>query len=193
MSESRITKKALAISIKKLMETIPLAKLSIHEIVDDCGINRQTFYYHFKDKFDLVNWIYYTEAIENLDDCRNYAHWTNGMYKTLVYFMNNKLFYINALNTPGQNAFDEYLFKETYDLIIGVVNDISSGIEVSVPDKNFIADFYTHAFVGITVQWIKNSMKESPNTIVGKLNDMVEGTMLVALTRYATSNKENQI
>ena len=58
MSESRITKKALALSIKKLMETIPLAKLSIHEIVDDCGINRQTFYYHFKDKFDLVNWLY---------------------------------------------------------------------------------------------------------------------------------------
>lgn len=190
MSGSQLTKKALALSIKKLMETIPLSKLSIQEIVDNCGINRQTFYYHFKDKFDLVNWIYYTEAIENIDNCKNYAHWTDGMYKTLVYFLSNKSFYINALNTPGQNAFDGYLFEKTYDLIMGVINDISSKIKVSDKDKNFIADFYTYAFVGITVQWIKNSMRESPKTVVGNLNEMIEGSMLSALTRYTTYHKE---
>ncbi|GCD08574.1 dihydroxyacetone kinase transcriptional activator DhaS [Clostridium tagluense] len=191
MSGSQLTKKALALSIKKLMETIPLSKLSIHEIVDNCGINRQTFYYHFKDKFDLVNWIYYTEAIENIDNCKNYAHWTDGMYKTLVYFLSNKSFYINALNTPGQNAFDGYLFEKTYDLIMGVINDISSKIKVSDKDKNFIADFYTYAFVGITVQWIKNSMRESPKAVVDNLNEIIEGSMLSALTRYATYHKEN--
>ena len=103
--------------------------------------------------------------------------------------MDNKSFYINALNTPGQNAFDWFLFEKTYDLILGVINDISTGIKVSDTDKNFIADFYTYAFVGITVQWIKNNMKESPKIVVGKLNDMVEGSMLGALTRYATYQK----
>jgi len=196
MSESQLTKKALALSIKKLMITIPLSKISIREIADNCGVNRQTFYYHFKDKFDLVNWIYYTEAIENIADCKNYAHWTHGMYKTLVYFMENKTFYINALNTPGQNAFDGYLFEKTYDLIMGVVNDISMGINQSLEikvtdtDKNFVADFYTHAFVGITVQWIKNRMVESPKTMVGKLNDVVEGSMLGALTRSSNYHPE---
>ncbi|MBU3188983.1 dihydroxyacetone kinase transcriptional activator DhaS [Clostridium bowmanii] len=191
MSESQITKKALAQSIKKLMETIPLAKLSIHQIVDNCGINRQTFYYHFKDKFDLVNWIYYTEAIENIDNSIKYGHWTDEMYKTLIYFMDNKSFYINALSTPGQNAFDGFLFEKTYDLIMGVINDISTGIKVSDTDKNFIADFYTYAFVGITIQWIKNNMKEPPKKVVGDLNDMVEGSMLGALTRYSTYHKKN--
>jgi len=190
MSESQITKKALALSIKKLMKTIPLDKISIHEIVDNCGINRQTFYYHFKDKFDLVNWIYYTEAIESIADCRNYAHWTDGMYKTLVYFMENKSFYINALNTSGQNTFYGYLFKETYELIMGVVNDISLNLQVSSADKDFIAEFYTHAFVGLTLQWIKNSMKDSPEIMVGKLNAVVEGSMLGALTRYSNYHQE---
>jgi probable dihydroxyacetone kinase regulator len=189
MSDSKITKKALALSIKQLMETIPLDKISIHKISDNCGINRQTFYYHFKDKFDLVNWIYYTEAIENLDDKKNYAHWTEGMYKTLVYFMDNKSFYINAINTLGQNAFNGYFFKETHDLIMGVVNDLSSNLNVSDSDKNFIAIFYTNAFVGITMQWIKNGMKESPKIIVGKLNDVVEGSILVALTRISNNNQ----
>jgi len=191
LSESQITKKALSLSIKELMNTVPLSKISIREIVENCGINRQTFYYHFKDKFDLVNWIYYTEVIESLDDCRNYAHWTDGMYKTLVYFMENKSFYINALNTPGQNGFDGYFFSKTYDLIMGVINDISSVLNVSDTDKNFTADFYTHAFVGMTVQWIKNNMKESPQIMVEKLNDVVEGSLLGSLTRFANYKKES--
>ena len=55
MSESLITKKALAVSIKELMKTIPLSKISIQEIADNCGLNRQTFYYHFRDKINKKN------------------------------------------------------------------------------------------------------------------------------------------
>ena len=72
-----------------------------------------------------------------------------------------------------------------------IARNTSIKTKVSDTDKNFIADFYTHAFVGITVQWIITNMQESPKTIVGKLNDMVEGSMLGALTRYATYHKEN--
>lgn len=180
-------------SIKQLMETAPLAKISIQEIVDHCGLNRQTFYYHFKDKFDLVNWIYYTEAVESIADCRNYKNWCDGMYKTLSYIMKNKSFYINALNTPGQNSFNGYFFEVSYQLIMGVLNDLSSGMNVSDTDKIFIAEFYTHAFVGITVQWIKRGLKESPKTIVDKLNDIVEGSMLGALTRLAHLQHGKQI
>ncbi|WP_160677590.1 dihydroxyacetone kinase transcriptional activator DhaS [Clostridium sp. C8-1-8] len=184
MSESLITKRALAASIKQLMETIPLSKISIQEIADNCGLNRQTFYYHFKDKFDLVNWIYYTEVTKNIDNCRHYDNWPDGMYRTLCYLMNNKSFYINALNTPGQNAFDGYFFEFSYELILGVVNDLSTQLKVSQKDKKFICEFYTHAFVGIIVQWIKGGMKESPKTMVEQIRNIVEGSMLGALARY---------
>jgi len=56
--------------------------------------------------------------------------------------------------------------------------------------KDFIAEFYTHAFVGLTLQWIKNSMKDSPEIMVGKLNAVVEGSMLGALTRYSNYHQE---
>lgn len=185
MSESLITKKALAVSIKQLMERIPLTKISIQEIVDNCGVNRQTFYYHFKDKFDLVNWIYRYEVTESIADCKHYENWADGMYRTLSYLMKNKLFYINALNTPGQNAFDEYFFEFCSELIMGVINDLSFEMNVSDNDKKFIVDFYTHAFVGITIQWIKHGMKESPKIIVDEIKNVVDGSMLGALTRYA--------
>ena len=55
---SEITKKALAETLKKLLSKNKLNKITIKEITEDCGVNRQTFYYHFKDIYDLLEWIY---------------------------------------------------------------------------------------------------------------------------------------
>jgi len=184
MSESTITEKALALSLKQLMKTIPLSKVSIQNIVDNCKLNRQTFYYHFKDKFDLVNWIYHTEVTECIANCDHYDNWTDGMQRTLCYLMENNSFYINALNTPGQNSFDGYFFEFSCELIMGVVNDLSLGRNISDEDKKFIADFYTHAFVGVIVQWIKTGMKDSPQIMVEKMENVTYGSMIGALSRY---------
>lgn len=64
MADSNITKHALAQALKALTETLPFDKISVGNICAQCGLNRKSFYYHFKDKYDLVNWIYYTEFIE---------------------------------------------------------------------------------------------------------------------------------
>ena len=53
---SQTTKRALAQSLKKLLQTKPLSKITINDIAEDCGVSRMTFYYHFKDIYDLVEW-----------------------------------------------------------------------------------------------------------------------------------------
>lgn len=67
MADSNITKNALAVSMKKLMEKKPFSKISVGDICEDCGMNRKSFYYHFRDKYDLVNWIFYVDFIERMD------------------------------------------------------------------------------------------------------------------------------
>ena len=58
---SQTTKRALAQSLKHLMEQKPLEKITVVDISEDCGVNRQTFYYHFQDIYDLIEWIYINE------------------------------------------------------------------------------------------------------------------------------------
>ena len=53
---SQMTKRALEASLKHLLLQKPLNKITINDIAEDCGINRMTFYYHFKDIYDLVEW-----------------------------------------------------------------------------------------------------------------------------------------
>ena len=59
---SDITKRAISASLKRLLLTKSLNKITIQDIADDCGINRQTFYYHFQDIYDLVEWVCYEDA-----------------------------------------------------------------------------------------------------------------------------------
>ncbi len=59
---SQTTKRALEASLKKLLLQKPLNKITINDITEDCGVNRMTFYYHFKDIYDLVDWIMVEDA-----------------------------------------------------------------------------------------------------------------------------------
>ena len=60
------TKKLLSSSLKKLMEHKKLSKITVSEIIADCGVNRKTFYYHFKDIYDLLKWTLELETVEML-------------------------------------------------------------------------------------------------------------------------------
>ena len=72
------TKKALAESLKNLLLQKPLNKITISDIADDCGINRMTFYYHFKDIYDLVEWTCAEEAAQAMEGKKTYDTWQEG-------------------------------------------------------------------------------------------------------------------
>lgn len=117
MADSNITKRALAISLKELMAEQPFDKINVAQICERCDMNRKSFYYHFKDKYDLVNWIFDTEFIallkdENLDVSHsNYKERWAVMEKICRYFYQNHGFYRKALQIKGQNSFRDH-FRE---------------------------------------------------------------------------------
>ncbi len=184
MSNSIITKKALAKSLKELMKSIPLNKISVKEIVNNCGLNRQTFYYHFQDIYNLLEWIYETEAVESISQYRSYNTWTDGFQMIFNYIESNRRFCMNTLNSLGKNHLDSYLYTVTYDLIIGVVNEVSQNMRATEDNKKFIANFYTLAFTGLVIQWMNGGMKEDSHKIIEKLGELVEGNFMRALERY---------
>jgi hypothetical protein len=77
-----------------------------------------------------------------------------------------------------------YLFSVINDLLMGVINEISSDMSIKIEDKKFMADFYTHAFAGLVIQWMKDGMKEDPKVLIEKLKELIEGNFVIALKRY---------
>jgi probable dihydroxyacetone kinase regulator len=180
MSDSNITKLALANSLKRLMVKEAFSNISVKDIVDDCGLTRQAFYYHFKDKYDLMNWIYYTETARFMTSYNKVEHWMNGLTNLCNYMRQNKAFYINALNTTGQNSFQEYLHDYVRDISISVIeNTQNAGFEEE--NWEFITEFIATAFVGLIVRWANNGMKDDPEEYVTKMRSMFDGSILCEL------------
>ena len=106
MADSNITKRALAASIKKLMSEHPFSKVSIGDICEQCGMNRKSFYYHFRDKYDLVNWIFDREFVLQSKQ-KTYSSSSEAFLDLCSYIYENKDFYRQALKVVGQNSFSD--------------------------------------------------------------------------------------
>lgn len=193
MSSSHLTKKALAASLKQRMSSVPLNKITVKQLVDDCGLNRQTFYYHFQDIYELLGWIYQTEAVDAIAGERSYRTWTQGFLKIFKYIEDNRDFCLNTLNSLARSHLDAYLYNVTNNLVMGVVQEVSAGMQVDAEDQRFLANFYTLAFTGLVIGWMRDGMRERPEAIIEKLSELVEGHFEQALQRYEHKAKRSPV
>ena len=149
MADSGITKKALAEALKQLMEEMPFAKISVADICEHCDMNRKSFYYHFRDKYDLVNWIFYTEFIMAVgqSDCQNAWSLFSSM---CAYFYRERVFYRSALRIEGQNSFQSY-FRE---VVTPLLQDLFQELYTIEGDPRYFFDFCIDAFLSALVRWL---------------------------------------
>ena len=136
MPRSNQTKQLLAQSLQELMATTPLEKISVNDIVDHANVGRNTFYYHFEDKYDLVNWYFQSGITRFLVELSAYSSWNALLAALETYFLENKVFYCNALAYNGQNSLQQYMFDYLWVLSGMKSNALSNMSELSIPVFN---------------------------------------------------------
>ena len=173
MPDSSITKRALAQALKDLMRQYPFQKISVGQICARCGMNRKSFYYHFRDKQDLVYWIFRTEFLENV----HFADRPNGwVLLTCIcrYLYGEREFYRAALALHGQNSLREYL----RDLVRPLLLELASHLlrDCSQNDLSFCLNFYADAFLTSIVDWLSQSQPVSPEDYVEQIRRLLHIT-----------------
>ena len=197
---SEVTKRALEQSLKNLLLKKPLTKITINDITEDCGINRMTFYYHFKDIYDLVEWSCLEDARKALEEKKTHDTWqegflnifeavlsatfTSAIISSFEAVLANKPFVMNVYRCVDREQVEKYLKPLTDGLIMGVIDEQSTGITVRDEDKEFIARIYSYVFIGIMLDWIKGDMKEDPRLIIDKLALLIKDSVSDALNRF---------
>lgn len=181
---SQVTKRALEQSLKNLLLKKPLSKITVADIADDCGINRMTFYYHFKDIYDLVEWSCQEDAAKALAGKKTYETWQQGFVRIFDAVRENKPFIMNVYRCVSREQVEKYLTPLTDDLLMGVINELSAGMVVRAEDKAFIAQVYSYAFVGLMLDWIKDEMKQDPETLVNRFALVIQDDVSCALNRF---------
>ena len=181
---SQTTKRALEASLKKLLLQKPLNKITINDITEDCGVNRMTFYYHFKDIYDLVEWSCLEDARKALEEKKTYETWQQGFIQLFEAVRENKPFIMNVYRCVHREQVEKYLKPLVDNLLLGVINEEAAGMTVRDEDKSFIAQVYSYVFVGLMLDWIRDDMREDPEALVGRLALVLKGAVSQALGRF---------
>lgn len=188
---SQITKRALEQSLKNLLQQKPLSKITISDITEDCGISRMTFYYHFKDIYDLVEWACAEDATRALQNKKTYDTWQQGFVQIFHAVRENKVFVMNVYRCVNREQVEKYLVPLTDQLIMGVITERAAGMTVREADQQFIAQVYSYAFVGIMLDWIRDDMRADPEELVNRLAMVIRGGITQALERFRTDRPDS--
>ena len=179
------TKQALEASLKRMMLKKPLDRITIRDITEDCGISRMTFYYHFRDIYDLVEWVCVEDATAALQGKKTYDTWQEGLLQILEVMLANKSFLLNACRCISREQTERFLFHLTYGLIRDVVDEKSRDVEISEADKGFIADFYKYSFAGVLLDWIRQGMTADHRVIARKIGTAMRGVISTSIRNFA--------
>ena len=168
MPDSNTTKKALAQSLKELMGQQPFSKISVADICESCGMSRKSFYYHFKDKYDLVHWIFKVEFIQSIQGVEQESSW--DLFRALCfYFYQEKDFYCCAIQIEGQNSFREYFQEVTAP----VIETLAADLFAETADREFCVTFFADAILVATLRWLSAPRPEPPEKYLERLHRLL--------------------
>lgn len=169
MAYSSITKTTMAESMKSLMEEKPFGKISVGDICERCGMNRKTFYYHFKDKYDLVNWIFQTEFLEMLK-VQNYNSGWELLSDICKYLYSERTFYTNALQVEGQNSFRDFFASSIGVILMEIMRDQFKSME----DSHYFVEFFTDAIQAAILRWLRKTPVLQPDQFMARLESVMD-------------------
>ena len=168
----------MADALKDLSEDMPFAKISIGDICRHCNMSRKTFYYHFKDKEDLVNWIFETEFIENARK-NTYASVWDAVEDLLEYFYRNRSFYRKILFLEGRNSFAFYFNELIYSVFVEQLQTILQNPAVKESQINFVAD----GMVCMLKRWLSGADCTPPDAFIDEIKS---GAKFMAMYIFRT-------
>ncbi len=153
------TKLWIADKMKELMKKKPLDKIRITEICQTAEIERSTFYYHFRDKYELVAWIFFQSA-----DRTNLIN-PHDAAESMKQMKNDMLFYKRAYEDTSQNALWQYML-EYFSAKYTELAKKMSGRDTLDAQLLFNIRFYCYGAVGMTKEWVLQDNLTSAETIV---------------------------
>lgn len=181
-----LTRQAIADAFLKLLNNKPIGRITIKDICADCGVNRQTFYYHFQDIYDLCFWVMERNLrahIEGLKidraDTRGYLHALFG------YFLQHKRQVQHAYDALNRVQYETLLKERAKPIIMQRLMSYDDAERVGGDDIDFIASFYILGLSGLFIKWIEEGLPDEYQVQLDKYCMIIDGSMKNLLMKFA--------
>ncbi len=181
---SSSTKEALAAALKQMMTVKPMDKITIKDLVEICGVNRQTFYYHFDDVYDLLEWVFEEDANRVLPREVVYEHWREDVFIFMQYLQDNSSFTLNVYNSNSRIYMLRYLEEKMAACIRSFAVIVSEGMNIDRQDFEFVVTFYAKCAIGFISQWMDLGMKMPKEVTTERILRVMDESVENLLRRF---------
>jgi len=182
---SQLTKKAIAEAFNQLIHKKSFEKITISDITSACGISRMTFYYHFTDVYDMVDWALRERLKKTIDTHFTHATWKQGYLSVFLMTLEDSEFLLKVYPDSDIHKLEKFLLSIADKIIEPVFNEVKGDLEISDSNKAVIIKTYSFALVGFYLEWIEKGMKENPERIVDDFARIFHGTLRLAVEKAA--------
>lgn len=172
----------LATAMKECMKSASVEKITVTEIVETCGVTRQTFYRNFKDKYDLINWYFDKILLESFEHMGEGKTVYEGLVNRFHYIQQEKLFFKAAFKNDDQNCLRDHDFQlicafYTEQLETRMACRLSRQLQ-------FQLEMYCQGSIYMTVQWVLGYRKCSAEELAHALASAMPEELQTVFHKY---------
>lgn len=170
------TKTKIAAALKELMQSTPFEKITVSDISEKCNIHRQTFYYHFQDRYELLDWLIYNELITPFLTDFILENIYDKIYNMFSTMLTSKIFYQSAFKINGVDLI-HYISRIASEQFTDLVRTVEKNKGIESNDKEndiVIAEFFGYGISGVVMNWALCGMKESPSAMTKRIENLAD-------------------
>ena len=179
------TKEALAAALRQMMTVKPIDKVTVKDIVEIC-VNRQTFYYHFDDVDDLLEWVFEQDSDRVFPKEVQKNRWMENMMGYFDYLVSNSAFTLNVYNSNSRLYMLRYLKTRMEECIRSYAELVSEGKNIDRQDFQFVVEFYANCAIGFISQWMDMGMQMPKEITRDRILRAMDQSVENILDRFAT-------
>ena len=176
-----MTRKAIVQSFTRLLAERPFEKITVRDIVDDCGVTRNTFYYHFVDVYAVWEELLAQETERALTAVEHSGSWQEAFLEILRFVMENKKAAMHICSSSRRDELYRFLNESTGRVLSRYVEDKAEGARADDADKRLLVDFYRCALIGMFTEWVEGGMQGDFAGQLGRLDELLGGSIAAAL------------
>lgn len=181
---SNYTQKAIIQTFQDMLIKMPFDKITVSAIVLNCEISSNTFYYHYRDIYDLLDtWLLLVKK-KYVTDTRPDMSWKDAIKELLRDMKSNSDLVYHLFNSLSRERLERYIFESVDDTFYKLVCRETS--DVSIPEKELrnIAEYNSYSFVGFFLKFLWNHMKDDIDEGVEKIGRIFEGNLRWLKEKY---------
>ena len=177
------TKKAIKESFIKLLNEKPISKISVKDIVTDCKVNRNTFYYHFQDIPALIEEIVTEQAEELIEAYPEIESLEKGIEVATEFAIKNKMVVFHIYNSANRDLYEQYTMRLCKHVVTKYLEVAFKDVKVSDEDKELAVRLISCSLFGLVYDWLDSGMSEDRLADIKRLCEVCRGIPDIIIER----------